>query len=378
MPTHSARHHCGTPPDQSLSPRRLRQPLPVKAWQSQAAEEGRHTPLKAFHDRALLGILSAAAAASLACAGPSQAAVQPFLSSTGAKGIIAEEEARLVRLRQEIEGEAREELQRARESLEAEGRNSASGKLCATPFGIDVVGISQVVFLTGALVGGVAARQRKAELERLNEQLRKINMSLRQQARAGTVYAPGLNYAPIPSFMAAAPVLDDQRIKTINGVQTPVQPEVERAGETITAASGALSTSSVMGSTDEEDMTQEAKQCVQALREGKRLLKERQGSSALVRFERALMLAKYQGDLGQERRATRGLAAAARLQGQHKAAIQHLLRVLEISKEMDDFVGDADAYGTIADIYTEMGNFDTAAQFYDKYIERMDTEGSAV
>ena len=48
-----------------------------------------------------------------------------------------------MRLRQEIEGEARDELQRARESLEAEGRNSASGKLCATPFGIDVVGISQ-------------------------------------------------------------------------------------------------------------------------------------------------------------------------------------------------------------------------------------------
>ncbi len=49
-----------------------------------------------------------------------------------------------MKLRQEIEGEARDELQRARESLEAEGRNSASGKLCATPFGIDVVGISQV------------------------------------------------------------------------------------------------------------------------------------------------------------------------------------------------------------------------------------------
>lgn len=62
---------------------------------------------------------------------------------TGARGLIADEEARLVRLRQEIEGEARDELQRARESLEAEGRNSASGKLCATPFGIDVVGISQ-------------------------------------------------------------------------------------------------------------------------------------------------------------------------------------------------------------------------------------------
>eukprot|EP00967_Tisochrysis_lutea_P123356 scaffold205149_cov15-Tisochrysis_lutea.AAC.1 len=43
----------------------------------------------------------------------------------------------------------------------------------------------------GAVVGGVAARQRKDELERLNEQLRKINLSLRQQARAGTLYAPG-------------------------------------------------------------------------------------------------------------------------------------------------------------------------------------------
>ena len=75
--------------------------------------------------------------------------------------------------------------------------------------------------LTGT---GVAARQRKAELERLNDQLRKINMSLRQQARAGTVYAPGLNYAPIPMpaspFKAsAAAVLEEQSIKTINGVQ---------------------------------------------------------------------------------------------------------------------------------------------------------------
>lgn len=66
-----------------------------------------------------------------------------------------------------------------------------AGKLCATPYGIDIVGITEFVALVGALVGGITARQRKAELERLNEQLRKINMSLRQQARAGTVYAPG-------------------------------------------------------------------------------------------------------------------------------------------------------------------------------------------
>lgn len=66
-----------------------------------------------------------------------------------------EEEARLFKLRQEIEGEARDELQRARMQLEDEARTSSSGKLCATPFGVDVVGITEVIALTGALVGGV-------------------------------------------------------------------------------------------------------------------------------------------------------------------------------------------------------------------------------
>ena len=38
---------------------------------------------------------------------------------------------------------------------------------------------------------GLTARRRKEELEKLNAQLRKINMSLRQNARFGIVYAPG-------------------------------------------------------------------------------------------------------------------------------------------------------------------------------------------
>jgi len=46
--------------------------------------------------------------------------------------------------------------------------------LCVTPFGVDIVGITELVALVGALVGGITARQRKAELERLNEQLRKV------------------------------------------------------------------------------------------------------------------------------------------------------------------------------------------------------------
>ncbi len=63
------------------------------------------------------------------------------------------------------------------------------------------------------------------------------------------------------------------------------------------------------------------------------------------------------------------------LQGQHQQAIKNLKRVLAISKDMNDFVGDADAYGTIADIYTELGQFDKAGQYYDKYIDCMARDG---
>lgn len=45
----------------------------------------------------------------------------------------------------------------------------------------------------------------------------------------------------------------------------------------------------------------------------------------------------------QERRATRGLAAAARLQGQFRPAIKYLERVLEISREMGEYTGEAGA-----------------------------------
>lgn len=80
-------------------------------------------------------------------------------------------------------------------------------------------------------------------------------------------------------------------------------------------------------------------QCKDALRSGKRLLKEKNGAGAMVRFEKALMLSKALRERLQERRAERGLGAAARLQGQYKTAIKHLERVLEISREMNEYTG---------------------------------------
>ncbi len=113
---------------------------------------------------------------------------------------MSEREAELYRLRME-----REEA--ARRSLEEENRRTQEGKFCATPFGVDVVGITETVALIGAIVGGTAAKRRKDEVDVLNAKLRQINLQLRQQARAGTLYAPGLTYAPPAEKAAAAAVV---------------------------------------------------------------------------------------------------------------------------------------------------------------------------
>jgi len=319
----------------------------------------------------LAGILGA----SLLAAGNAQA--EPFLVQTGARGVLAEEEERLYRLRQEKEGEARARLLKEKELLEEQTRLTSEGKLCATPFGVDIVGITEFVALVGALVGGITARQRKEELERLNEQLRKINLSLRQQARAGTVYAPGLTYVPPVSSEASMNGSGATATATLTAPPRPiVKPVVPAAPQPQPAAKQSVSTTLL--SMEEDEMSAEQVQCRDSLRAGKRLLKEKNGAAAMVRFEKALMLSKALGDKVQERRAMRGLAASARLQGQYKSAIKHLERVLEISKEMQEYTGDADAYGTIADCYTDMGEFEKAAQYYDRYINTMNNDGKPV
>ncbi|PRW56470.1 FLU chloroplast alternative spliced version l-FLP [Chlorella sorokiniana] len=322
------------------------------------------------------GLLGAAAALSLALSPPALAA-EPFLKSTGARGILVEEEEKALRLREAREAEAEAQLQAARQAYVEElraGRAAAPDEqLCATPFGVDVVGITEFVALTGALVGGVSARRRKQELERLNEQLRTINTQLRQQARAGTLYAPGLTYvpsAPMPDSVFGGNGAAAAAAAVAQAQAAVAAPELPPAVEPAPPASASPAVS--LMSQDDDEAGPEGPQCTQALKDGKRLLKDGSAAAAMVRFEKALMLAKVTGDRVKERRATRGLAAAARMQGQLRQAVKHLERVLEISRDIREHVGDADAYGTIADIYTDLGDFEKAAQYYDKYIKAMD------
>lgn len=322
-------------------------------------------------DRRSLGLVGSLLAIGL-LPRPAQSA-EPFLTTAGARGYLAEEEEKLYRLRQEAERQAREGIERERTLLEEEVRASNTGNtLCATPFGVDIVGITELIALIGALVGGVTSRQRKDEVERLNEQLRKINVSLRQQARAGTVYAPGLTYAPPATAAtgAAGAAVSDLQLNDLGAAAAAVASAVTTATAVAPSTAG-----STIFSMEEEELNSDQLQCRDSLRSGKRLLKANNGAGALVRFEKALMLSRALGDKVQERRAERGLAAASRLQGQHRAAINHLERVLDISREMREYTGDADAYGVIADCYTDMGELEKAAKFYDKYIERMNGDG---
>ena len=362
----------------------------VRPCVSRAAQRHPQEGPPSLTDRLAVGLVGFAAVLSLSVAHPADAA-GPFLKSTGARGPLAEEEAELYSLRQMEEGKVREELAFLTEEFEEETERSKENKFCATPFGIDVVGITEFIALTGALVGGVSARRRKDELEKLNEQLRTINTQLRQQARAGTIFAPGLTYVPpsssgndgnrstILSLPSGALRLPPSTTTTTPGGATkPASSDPQVPGSSEAAPGSPPGSTIGLISLDEEDMRPEVKQCQNALKEGKKLLKDSAAGPAMVRVEKALMLAKSIGDRVRERRAVRGLAAASRLSGQNRQAIKYLERVLEISGIVGDHVGDADAYGVIADIYTDIGEFEKAAEFYDKYIGQMTSEDGPV
>ncbi|PNY02160.1 protein FLUORESCENT IN BLUE LIGHT chloroplastic-like [Trifolium pratense] len=66
------------------------------------------------------------------------------------------------------------------------------------------------VALIGATVGGLVARQRKGELQRLNEQLLQINAALRKQAKIES-YAPSLSYAPTGGRIPDSEIIVDPK-----------------------------------------------------------------------------------------------------------------------------------------------------------------------
>lgn len=181
------------------------------------------------------------------------------------------------------------------------------------------------VALIGATVGGLLARQRRGELQRLNEQLRQINAALRRQAKIES-YAPTLSYAPASNKIPDTEVIVDPRKEEL----------------------------------------------ISRLKAGKNHLRNQDPEKAYTEFNVALALAQNLNDPVEEKKAARGLGASLQRQGKYREAIRYHNMVLGISKRVGESSGNTEAYGAIADCYTELGDLEKAGKFYDKYIARLE------
>ena len=107
--------------------------------------------------------------------------------TTGGKGLLADEEQRLFRLRQEKEEQVQREISKQRQMFEREAKDGQLDKLCATPFGVDVVGITEFIALTGALVGGTPSPLHLPQWQ-VGSDMPSIQLGAYRLIRKGTAY----------------------------------------------------------------------------------------------------------------------------------------------------------------------------------------------
>ncbi|EFH61272.1 hypothetical protein ARALYDRAFT_478824 [Arabidopsis lyrata subsp. lyrata] len=202
-----------------------------------------------------------------------------------------------------------------------------AAEICEPESSMFSMPILLLVALIGATVGGLVARQRKGELQRLNEQLRQINAALRRQAKIES-YAPSLSYAPVGARIPESEII--------------VEPKKQ--------------------------------ELISKLKTGKTFLRNQEPEKAYAEFKTALELAQSLRDPIEEKKAARGLGASLQRQGKYREAIQYHSMVLAISKRESEDSGITEAYGAIADCYTELGDLEKAGKFYDTYISRLETD----
>ena len=210
---------------------------------------------------------------------------------------------------------------------------------------VEWVVIGQTIGFVGSLIGGWYAADRKKEVERLNTRLVAVNKQLREQARV-----------------------------TQAGVYSP--DGVTAASSNGNGATGAKKAPNKNNALVADDSSPAAQEIIATLRSGKSALKARDGAGARKLFERALTLCRdpacgLETPWKAERKALRGLGAAAQLLKQYDLALGHMMQVLAISEKHGDTTGQADAIGVIADIHTEAGDLEKAGEWYDRYISAM-------
>ncbi|XP_019430397.1 PREDICTED: protein FLUORESCENT IN BLUE LIGHT, chloroplastic-like isoform X2 [Lupinus angustifolius] len=179
------------------------------------------------------------------------------------------------------------------------------------------------IALIGATVGGLVARQRKEELQRVNDKLLQINAALRKEAKIES-YGPASGYAPIGDSEV---IVDPKKQEVIFKLKT-----------------------------------------------GKNFLRNQQPDKAFTEFKIALELAQNLRDPIEEKKAARGLGASLQRQGKYRDAIKYHSMVLAVSEREGEDSGNTEAFGAIGDCYTELGDLEKAGQFYDKHIDMLEKD----
>jgi tetratricopeptide (TPR) repeat protein len=206
------------------------------------------------------------------------------------------------------------------------GENSNNWIMSAIIFG-------QAVGFVGALVTGTLARKRKEETEELARKLALVNKQMRQQSR-----------------------------------------ENRDTRGTYESLSEVVSTGC-----ENDECEQQRNSVIKALKEGKFLLRNKDGEGALEAFTRSLKILNemkydFNDKVQAERKAYRGLGAAQSLMGSNEDALQSMERVLELTEQLGDGAGLTDCYGIIADLCTELNLLSKAGEYYDLYLTQMDKD----
>ena len=256
------------------------------------------------------------------------------------------------------------------ERIEEKSRDAvARGEaLCVTPSGIDIVGITELLALIGATASGIRARQQKIIVDELNEKLRAINQSLTARSKRNpTGMGASLGYAG--AQMAGTPV-DSQMSASMSELASGSKDEAAIKNDGDDASKGGKKTDFAVGPEDSVDDSEYDETRVN-LKKGRQLLREKSYQEAISSFEKALALSRMNGDQIKMRRAVRGLGATKKAMGELSDAIKYMEEVLDISKAIKDYTGDMDAVGSIADMYTELGDLEKAGEYYDMYLSKI-------
>lgn len=256
------------------------------------------------------------------------------------------------------------------ERIEEKSRDAvARGEaLCVTPSGIDIVGITELLALIGATASGIRARQQKIIVDELNEKLRAINQSLTARSKRNpTGMGASLGYAG--AQMAGTPV-DSPMSASMSELASGSKDEAAIKNDGDDASKGGKKTDFAVGPEDSVDDSEYDETRVN-LKKGRQLLREKSYQEAISSFEKALALSRMNGDQIKMRRAVRGLGATKKAMGELSDAIKYMEEVLDISKAIKDYTGDMDAVGSIADMYTELGDLEKAGEYYDMYLSKI-------